>query len=150
MRHFPYSKIESRTRHAEADADEEPRQRLSSRPRPRRKQGRGVGFLDRAHDRKACQLCRQVAQALEEVLADCGDGILQNLRVVSVIPFPDASRLLVTVNSIDDRPEKQCDARALLDHLQNASGHLRSEVAGAVTRRHAPLLVYQVGPTVIQ
>ena len=47
--------------------------------------------------RKACQLCRQVAETLDEVLADCGDEILRGLRVTSAVPYPDASRLLVTV-----------------------------------------------------
>ena len=58
----------------------------------------------RPTDRKAWQLCRQVAVTLDEVLAECGDGVLRGLHVVSVAPFPDASRLLVTLTSIDDRP----------------------------------------------
>ncbi len=52
-------------------------------------------------DRKAAQLCRQVAVTLDEVLAECGDGVLRNLHVVDVAPFPDASRLLVTVSAVD-------------------------------------------------
>ena len=30
-------------------------------------------------ERKVCQLCRQVAETLDEVLADCGDGVLRRL-----------------------------------------------------------------------
>ena len=54
-------------------------------------------------DRKAFQLCHQVAETLEEVLAECGDGVLQALRVLDVEPAPDASRLLVTV-AVDAPP----------------------------------------------
>ena len=75
---------------------------------------------ERASDRKAWQLCRQVAEALDEALADCGDDVLQNLHVLSVTPCPDASRLLVTVMSIDDRPGKTFESRTVLDHLENA------------------------------
>jgi hypothetical protein len=37
----------------------------------------------------------------------------------------------------------------VLEHLQRASGHLRCEVASAVTRRRAPLLVYRVADPVL-
>ena len=53
--------------------------------------------------RKVCQLCRQVAETLDEVLADCGDGVLRGLRVATVVPYPNASRLLVTVAPVDGR-----------------------------------------------
>ena len=52
---------------------------------------------------KVCQLCRQVAETLDEVLADCGDGVLRGLRVATVMPYPNASRLLVTVAPVDGR-----------------------------------------------
>ena len=98
----------------------------------------------RSADRKAWQLCRQVAVTLDEVLAECGDGVLRGLRVVSVAPFPDASRLLVTVTSIDDRPGGMVEAGRVLEHIERAAGHLRSEIAAAVTRKRAPVLVYQL------
>ena len=97
-----------------------------------------------AGDRKAHQLCRQVGQTLDEVLAECGDAVLQGLRVEGVEPFPDASRLLVTVAFIDDRPGKMAEVGLVVDHLHRASGHLRSEVATAVTRKRAPLLLYRL------
>ncbi len=50
------------------------------------------------------QLCHQVAETLEEVLAECGDVVLQDLRVLDVEPAPDASRLLVTV-AVDAMPD---------------------------------------------
>jgi ribosome-binding factor A len=97
-----------------------------------------------ADDRKAHQLCRQVGQTLDEVLAECGDAVLQGLRVEGVEPFPDASRLLVTVAFIDNRPGQFAEVELVVDHLHRASGHLRSEVATAVTRKRAPLLLYRL------
>ncbi len=94
-------------------------------------------------DRKALQLCHQVAETLEEVLAECGDVVLQALRVLDVEPAPDASRLLVTV-AVDATPDDTLDSCNVHDHLVRASGHLRSEVAGAITRKRAPVLVYRL------
>jgi ribosome-binding factor A len=121
---------------------------LASRPTDRagrtHRAGVGLGPQGRSVDRKACQLCRQVAVTLDEVLADCGDGVLQSLRVVNVAPFPDASRLMVTVASIDGKTERALGPETVLEHLQHASGHLRYEVATAVTRKRAPILLYRV------
>src|SRR5271157_2059393 len=75
-------------------------------------------------DRKALQLCHQVAETLEEVLAECGDAVLQALRVLDVEPAPDASRLLVTV-AVDGLPREKLDLGRVHDHLTRASGHLR-------------------------
>ena len=94
-------------------------------------------------DRKAIQLCHQVAETLEEVLAECGDGVLQALRVVDVEPAPDASRLLVTV-AVDGLPQDKQDRVHVHEHLVRAAGHLRSEVASAITRKRAPVLVYRL------
>ena len=92
----------------------------------------GLAGLSRTvvrRDRKAWQLCRQVAVTLDEVLAECGDGVLRGLHVVSVAPFPDASRLLVTLTSIDDRPGGVIGAGSVLEHLEHATGHFRCEIA---------------------
>ncbi|QEH32056.1 ribosome-binding factor A [Aquisphaera giovannonii] len=97
--------------------------------------------------RKALQLCHQVAETLDEVLAECADPLLQGLRVVDVEPAPDASRLLVTValeEPVEDLPP--VDPRQIHHHLSRASGHLRSEVAGAITRKRTPMLVYRIVP----
>jgi ribosome-binding factor A len=100
-------------------------------------------------DRKAWQLCRQVGHTLDEVLAECRDTVLQGLRVEGVEPFPDASRLLVTVAFIDDRPEQMAAVGQVMQHLERASGHLRSEVATAVTRKRAPVLVYRIADPLV-
>ncbi len=85
-----------------------------------------------------------MAITLDEVFADCGDAVLRNLHVVDVTPFPDASRLMVAVASVDGKTEREHGPDIILEHLQHASGHLRCEVAAAVTRKRAPLLVYRL------
>ena len=95
-------------------------------------------------ERKVCQLCRQVAETLDEVLADCGDGVLRSLRVASVVPYPNASRLLVTVAAVDGRLAPDAGPKVVMEHLERASGHLRYEIAAAVTRKRAPLLQYRL------
>jgi ribosome-binding factor A len=95
-------------------------------------------------ERKACQLCRQVAETLDEVLADCGDGVLRALRVATVVPYPNASRLLVTVAPLDGRLAPDAGPKVVVEHLERASGHLRHEIAAAVTRKRAPLMLYRL------
>jgi hypothetical protein len=113
----------------------------------RRAHGRRAGKAAqrvRGIDRKASQLCRQVAVTLDEVFAACGDGVLRNLHVASVAPFPDASRLLVTVSPVGEVVGPASRPDVVLDHLSRASGHLRFEVTAAVTRKRAPLLLYRL------
>lgn len=95
-------------------------------------------------DRKALQLCHQVAETLEAVLAECGDSLLQGLRVLDVEPAPDATRLLVTVAVEEGPPDAKLDINRVHEHLTRASGHLRSEVATAITRKRTPMLVYRL------
>jgi ribosome-binding factor A len=104
----------------------------------------GPGWPAHAVDRKAAQLCRQVAVTLDEVLAECGDDVLRSLRVVDVTPFPDVSRLVVSVSPVDPGAPGAPGPEVVLRHLEHAGGHLRCEVAAAVTRKRAPLLVFRV------
>ena len=97
-------------------------------------------------DRKAQQLCRQVAETIDQILAgELGDASLNALRVASVVPAPDASRMLVTLvatghNAAFDRVEVE-------QKLVAVTGLLRSAVAAAITRRKAPNLSFVViGP----
>jgi ribosome-binding factor A len=92
--------------------------------------------------RKTLQLCGQVARTIEVVLAEQPDDTLRDLHVVSVVPAPDESRLLVTVGPLT--PSAPFDPVAVMAHLQAASAHLRAEVAAAITRRRAPGLAFQV------
>lgn len=97
----------------------------------------------RQANRKARQLCQQVAETLSLVLSgEFDDEQLQSLLVTSVEPAPNASQLLVTVQT--DRP---CDhelANELLTKLESVSGRLRCDVAAAITRKRAPRLVFRV------
>lgn len=101
---------------------------------------------------KAQQLCHQVADTLSLVLnGDFGEE-LRDLRIVAVTPAPDASQLLVLVAPAvaGDSP----DPDAVLARLAAAAGCLRSEIAGAITRRRAPKLLFQFvagqSPTEVQ
>ncbi len=106
----------------------------------RRRGGRGGGPTEPA-GRKAMQLCHQVAVTLSEVLAECGDPLLQGLRVMGVEPAPDASRLSVALACDEGRAIGRVE-----DHLAKAAGHLRGEIAQAITRKRAPVLIYHVAP----
>ena len=97
----------------------------------------------RKDDRKARQLCRQVAETLSQVLSgECGDEILENLQIVAVDPAPDASQLVITVQAgfLGDA----IDPDTVQTHIAKAMGKLRCEVAAAITRKRCPTLVFQV------
>lgn len=97
-------------------------------------------------DRKARQLCGQVAETLGQVLAGQADDVLCGLIVAAVEPAPDASRLLVTVRA--PLPVEGAGPDEVLGRLERASGRLRAEVAAAITRRRTPTLAFRLaGPT---
>src|SRR4029077_7203628 len=108
-----------------SEDDGDPHRRAPRRSRSA--SSRRSGVAERGIDRKAHQLCRQVAVTLDEVLAECGDPALQGLHVVNVVPYPDASRLLATVTTVDGRP-KAIAPTDVLKHLERANGHLRYEI----------------------
>ncbi|WP_439622259.1 ribosome-binding factor A [Gemmata sp.] len=88
--------------------------------------------------RKALQLCAQVRDALHQALAGCGDPVLQALTVASVEPAPHTGRLLVVL-SAPDAAREPVEAS-----VSRAAGFLRTEVAAAICRRHAPEVVFEV------
>ncbi len=97
-------------------------------------------------NRKAMQLCSQVAQTLGLVLAgEFGDELLHNLEVVSVDPAPNTSQLAVTLrHHIADR---DVSIQEIEDRLARVAGRIRCEVAAAITRKRTPKLVFSViGP----
>jgi ribosome-binding factor A len=101
--------------------------------------GGGGGGSGR-RDHKTAQLCRQVFWALSMALGDCADDVLRELVVVDVTPAPDAGRLLVAVGF-----SSAGDAVAVAEvmgRLEQARGFLRREVAGAITRKRAPELMF--------
>ena len=81
-------------------------------------------------------------RTLSAVLAgECDDDLLRDLVVLSVVPAPNAGRLLVTIAlpasagvSVEEALRRCC----------GASGHLRGEVAAAVSRRKTPELAFRV------
>jgi ribosome-binding factor A len=94
-------------------------------------------------DRKARQLCAQVAETLSLVLSgECGDELLQSLQVVAVDPAPDASQLMVTLRA--GLPGETIDPNEVMVRLAAISGKLRCDVAAAITRKRAPKLLFQV------
>lgn len=94
-------------------------------------------------DHKAHQLCRQVAETLDQILSgELGDDELMGLRVVQVVPAPDASRLLVTLAADNLRSAEERER--VKSKLAACSGRLRREVAAAITRRKAPSLAFQI------
>lgn len=104
--------------------------------------------LFRKSSRKKChhkdhQLCRQVMETLNYVLAGClGDSRLQHIMVDEVTPAPDASRLLVSVRLMFSQPDD--DPNEILTALKGAYGLMRSEVASMVSRKKIPELVFKV------
>jgi len=94
-------------------------------------------------DRKALQLCEQIAHVLDSVLGgEAADDVLRDLTVVSVTPAPHSGRLLVLV-----QPREPVDAGGkdlLTKKLRHAAGWLRSEVAASINRRKTPELVFQL------
>jgi len=105
-----------------------------------------VGRVHKKEDHKAKQLCRQVAETLDQVLSgETGDDVMRGLRVSDVVPAPDSSRLLVTLHA--DFWLEEFDRRLVEQRLAHCKGRLRCEVAAAITRKKAPALVFNiVGP----
>ncbi len=97
------------------------------------------------HDRrKDWQLCRQVFETLNYVLSgDSHDDVLRGLLVCEVTPAPDATRVLVSVQSLD---QGDVDPVAILRRLQSAMGRLRAEVARSISRRKVPELAFRIVP----
>jgi ribosome-binding factor A len=94
-------------------------------------------------NRKALQLCGQVAETLMLVLAGAsGDEVLRHLVVKSVVPAPNTSRLLVTVAPSAVAPTVDLDA--VRGQLEQVRGRLRGEIAAAIHRRRVPDLTFRV------
>lgn len=96
------------------------------------------------NDRKAWQLCKQVERALSLALAACHDDVLRDLLVHSVVPAPDSSRLLVTVQP---GPQAQpVDLSEIQQRLDRVRPFLRHQAAAAICRKKAPELFFDALP----
>lgn len=89
-------------------------------------------------NRKALQLCAQVADILNAALPGMKESILRELYVASVVPAPDSTQLLVTVSSIREQDELD-----VLHYLEGAEKSLRMEVAAGITRKRVPSLKFR-------
>jgi ribosome-binding factor A len=93
------------------------------------------------NDRKDLQLCRQVTETLNLVLSgELNDELLGSVYVVSVMPAPDASQLLVCLAAL---PGESVEEQVLLEQVRTVAGRLRAEVATAITRKRAPKLLFR-------
>lgn len=88
-------------------------------------------------NRKALQLCAQVANALNMALADCSDECLREAFVEAVVPAPDSSHMLVKIRTTLDK-------ELVMEALQKASGRMRNEIASAIHRKKVPQLRFEV------
>jgi ribosome-binding factor A len=96
----------------------------------------------KVENRKALQLCDQVARTLTGVLVSCADAVLRDLAVVAVQLAPNSSRLLVTLSFAPGA--ETVEPSQVLQHLQRAHGLLRSAVATGIHRRRVPELVFRL------
>jgi ribosome-binding factor A len=112
-----------------------PEDGIDPRYKSRRPQGKVA-------NRKALQLCGQVARTLAGCLGACGEECLRDLLVVSVEPAPDSSRLLVTLCAAPSAG--RVDVGEVLGALQRARRLLRCEVAGGIHRKKVPELTFCV------
>jgi ribosome-binding factor A len=93
---------------------------------------------DRRAERKTHQLCREVREALSLAIAELDDDALASAWVADVIATdPSHLRVIVVARRADE-------VGAIHEVLQRAAGYLRSEVAGAITRKRVPLLAFEV------
>src|SRR5262249_30268256 len=94
-------------------------------------------------NRKALQLCGQVADTLILVLAgDSADDLLRDLIVEAGVPAPNSARLLVAGSRAV--AAAAADVDAIRRHLDKARGRLRGEIAAAIHRRRVPDLTFRV------
>jgi ribosome-binding factor A len=99
-------------------------------------------IAERRPERKLLQLCRQVAETLNQVLSgECDDDILRSLYVTSVVPAPNAAQLVVVV--VPALPGESLEPVRVLERLSAHAGYLRHAVATSITRRRAPQLLFQ-------
>jgi ribosome-binding factor A len=100
----------------------------------------GAGIArPRTGDRKALQLSRQIERELGFILGDLNCDVLSSLLVSSVVPAPNASRLLVTVSCLD----QDVALSEILSRLHSAYGQIRAEVATSINRKRVPELVFE-------
>lgn len=102
-------------------------------------------WRNRGGEWKTLRFCRQVEEALAIAFAGgCGDEILNELGVDSVVPAPDAGHLLVTIRFLSK--ERIPDPLEALTRLHKATGWLRLQVGAAIARKKVPELAFRFAP----
>lgn len=92
---------------------------------------------------KTYQLCAQVREVLSFALAErCDDPLLEAVSIRSVLPAPDASRLLVTVGV--ESEDELIDTHEVLASLKRIRPELRREIAQEISRKRTPELIFDV------
>lgn len=94
-------------------------------------------FNSRKDDRKARQLCAQVAQTLHLVLSDCDDPLVQMMDVTMVTPNPDGQCLRVHVTC-----SQQCSHEQAILAIEQQAARLRFEISRSIHRKRVPNLVF--------
>lgn len=91
------------------------------------------------------QLCKQVLLTLRAALSgEVSSALLRELEIEAVEPAPDATRVRVVVRAgeVVDR----VGVERVLAELGAARGFLRVQIAGAISRKRVPQLMFVVGP----
>lgn len=100
----------------------------------------GRSLHEARDDRKTLQLCKQVRQALETLLAQSHWAIEARVHVHAVQPSPDASTLQVTL--VSPHPDRvRVHAIAALPAMRAAATH-------AIARKRAPMLTLLILPEI--
>jgi ribosome-binding factor A len=96
-------------------------------------------------ERKLAQLCAQVEQIISFALGEAKDERLRAIAVRSVLPGPDAGRLLVSLTAHEQLTIEQIEQ--LHAALEHARAWLRRQVAEGIHRKRAPELAFVVLPS---
>lgn len=95
--------------------------------------------------RKTEQLCRQVERRLSLVFAgELEDPILVGLVICSVTAIAGPSLLKVEVQLPSESDGVHRDAAIVLKKLAAATQWLRSEIAGAISRKRTPQIIFSL------
>lgn len=93
--------------------------------------------------RKLRQLCAQAERAVQTALwNDCDDAVLRDMFVQSVLPWPNAMRLLVVLEPANAAAE--LDRADVLARAEAVNKTLRTAVAESIHRKRAPELCFEV------
>jgi ribosome-binding factor A len=97
-------------------------------------------------DRKSSQLCAQVRRALEYAIPDVLAETPWSVWVVDVQPAPNASNLLVLIQSAETGQSFE-DLQQIEQSVHARQRELRMEIASFIQRRKVPSLMIRLLPS---